>query len=405
MTSIGSPRGPSGRRRTLVAAAAGFVVLVLGAAIYVSGASQDRAATATPPHGAGIADGSPRTDADTGDGYLIGVEALRRRADIARDGLEPYRGAMEALVAEADRALDREPRPRNPLSARKGQFLTDTQDAYTLALAWVTSGAERYALKSAKFIMAWVEQVDETGETCPDRGGNNCATSLLVSRTAPGFVFAADLLEGSGALSADDEAQLKAWLAEVILPTASQRTNNWGDAGIFMRLAVTDYIGDDAAFDSAVESWRALMDLVTAEGQIPEETRRGSLGLLYTQGAISFKVAAAVIAKRRGVDLWSYEGTNGGTLRQAVDTLAHFWEDPESWPWHEGRLEIPSVDPVWELIYHRWPEPAFARIFAEKRPFGTANPSAVVWTTLTHGEPFDERPASIGPGNSRESLH
>ncbi|MDQ2943378.1 MAG: alginate lyase family protein [Candidatus Dormibacteraeota bacterium] len=295
---------------------------------------------------------------------------------------------MKDLLAEADGALVRVPQPRNPLTWRQdGRFLPDTQDAYTLALAWVASGDKRYAQRSADFIMAWVDGVDQTSDTCKSSGGSDCATSLLVSRAAPGFVFSADLLQGSGALSVDNEDRLKSWLARLILPAASDRTNNWGDAGIFMRVSVAAYIGDGAAFNAAVDGWRARMDLVTAQGEIPEETRRGSLGLLYTQGAISFKVGAAVIAERRGVNLWDYAGKNGGTLRRAVDTLAHYWEDPKSWPWHSGHLDIPNVDPAWELIYHRWPEPTYARIFARDRPLGGANTSAIIWTTLTHGEP------------------
>jgi hypothetical protein len=202
-------------------------------------------------------------------------------------------------------------------------------------------------------------------------------------------VFAAALLDGSEALAVADEERLRDWLAELILPAASKRTNNWGDAGTFMRLAVADYVGDGAEFAAALDDWRASMDLVTADGQIPEETRRGSLGLLYTQGAISYKVGAAVIAERRGVDLWSYEGSAGGTLRAAIDTLATYWLDPGAWPWHDGRLSIPNVDPAWEIIYQRWPMPAYARIFVPARPLGATNPSAIVWTTLSHGEPID----------------
>jgi hypothetical protein len=316
---------------------------------------------------------------------------------MAREGLEPYASAVNDLLEEADRAVERDPQPVNPLSQSKDRFLDDTRNAYTLALAWVVSDDDRYARRSAEFIMAWTEGVDQTRDTCPDRGGSDCATSLLVSRNAPAFVFAADLLEGSGALSPEDDARLKYWLADLSLPAASERTNNWGDAGTFMRLAVAAYVGDSAAFTTAVDDWRSLMDLVTAEGEIPEETRRGSLGLLYTQGGISYKVGAAVIAKRRGIDLWTYEGKEGGTLRAAIDTFARYWEDPEAWPWHDGRLEIPSVDPAWEMIYHRWPEPAYARIFAQERPFGATNPSAIVWTTLTHGAPLAEggRPAAF----------
>ncbi len=382
-------RHSAGSHRTLLIAAACFVVLGLGLAMYATTAGDDpEAASSSPVPGGDSQEFSPSMSVEAGNGYLVSATELRERAQLAREGREPYRSAVDDLMVEADRALQRDPQPMNPLSHRNGRFLDDTRDAYTLALAWVVSGDERYARGSAAFIMAWVDGVDQTRDTCPQRGGSDCATSLIVSRNAPAFVFAADLLEGSGAIGADDDKRLKHWLAELILPAASERTNNWGDAGTFMRLCVADFIGDSAAFSAAVEDWRALMNLVTAEGEIPEETRRGSQGLLYTQGAISYKVASAVIAERRGIDLWTYEGTDGGTLRAAIDTFARYWEDPDAWPWHEGRLRIPSVDPAWEMIYHRWPEAAYARVFAAKRPLGIGNPSAIIWTTVTHGVPL-----------------
>lgn len=400
MPSVGTPDGTSARRNRLALAVAltGLACLVIGAGVLAWADQRlPTSASATPGRTVDPADTSPTMTGTANSGSLITQAELRDRAQLARDGSEPYGTAVEQLIEEADLALDREPEPRNPLTEREGRFLEDTQDAYTLALAWTVSGDDRYARRSADFIMAWVDQVDRTTDTCIDDGGRDCATSLLVSRCAPAFVFAAEQLEGSGALSSEDVQRLKDWLKGVILPAASERTNNWGDAGAFMRLAVADYVGDNTTFMAATEQWRELMDLVTAEGQIPEETRRGSLGLLYTQGAISYKVAAAVIADRRGVDLWNYEGTNGGSLRAAVDTLAHYWENPRSWPWHHRKPDMPSVDPAWELIYQHWPDPAFARILGPKRPFGAANPSAIIWTTLTHGEPLDDAGAAMLP--------
>jgi hypothetical protein len=323
-------------------------------------------------------------------GYLTSREELTARINEAGTGAEPMRTALDALLREAERAARRDPRPENPLRARGERFLNDTRDAYTLALAWTASGDVVHAEAARDRILAWVTSVDEVRNTCPDSGGSECATSLLISRNAPAFVFAADLLEGSPAWQTEDRRALSDWLSDLILPSASYRTNNWGDAGVFMRLVVSDYVGDEDEFLAAVADWQGMMDLVEATGEIPEETRRGSLGILYTQGAISYKVAAAAIAERRGIDLWDYEGRRGGTLRAAVDLLARSMQSPSTWEWHDGDMEMPSVDPAWELIYARWPERAFAEIFLPVRPLGETNPSAIIWTTLTNGEPIDE---------------
>ena len=76
-----------------------------------------------------------------------------------------------------------------------------------------------------------------------------------------------------------------------MLPTASELDNNWGDAGTFTRIVLSDYLGDDAGFEAAIGKWRQLMDLVAADGHIPEEVARGRAGLGYTQEALDYKVA------------------------------------------------------------------------------------------------------------------
>ena len=130
--------------------------------------------------------------------------------------------------------------------------------------------------------------------------------------------------------------------------------------------------------------------LVAADGHIPEETRRASAGLLYTQGALTFKVAAARIAERGGIELWEYRGEGGATLRDAVDYLATYLARPEDWPWYQGGVRMPKVDSFWELVYARWPSEPFARILEAGRPFGASGNSAVEWTTLTNGIPIAE---------------
>jgi Alginate lyase len=324
-------------------------------------------------------------------GYFATASEIHERAERAAMGQEPFSSAIERLLVEADRAIEQEARPSDPITHRRGQFLEDSRNAYTLALASVVTQRDDYARASGAIIMAWVDGTTRTEDACPDRGGRDCTTSLLLSRNAPAFVFAADLISDAGGLIDDEVRRFQTWLANVILPAASERTNNWGDAGTFMRLVVADYLGDDRAFMDAVDDWRRMMDLVTADGEIPEETRRGKLGLLYTQGAISYKAAAAAIAERRGIDLWGYEGAQGGTLRRATETFTRYFADPDAWPWSDRPQDIPTVDPIWEILYQKWGEPSIASILAEARPLGSENPSAVIWTTVTNGEPITDR--------------
>ena len=93
----------------------------------------------------------------------------------------------------------------------------DAQAAWTLALARHLTGEERYgeAAASASSTTGWTRP---TGleNACPDSGG--CATSLMVSRAAPGLVFAVDLLRADGVMDRADHARFQRWLRKVDPP-------------------------------------------------------------------------------------------------------------------------------------------------------------------------------------------
>jgi hypothetical protein len=155
-----------------------------------------------------------------------------------------------------------------------------------------------------------------------------------------------------------------------------------------MRLVVTDYVDDEQGFADAVEAWRRAMDLVAADGHLPEETRRKRDGMQYTQEALTYRVASADLAAGRGVDLWGYRGRHGVTLKDAVDVLARYWHAPDAWPWHD-RVKVPTPGPMWEIAFAHWGDCAYAPMIRRRRPFGDSGNAAIRWTTLTHGRPLD----------------
>ena len=108
-----------------------------------------------------------------------------------------------------------------------------------------------------------------------------------------------------------------------------------GRCGDIHRIALNAYLGDTAGFDAAIARWREMVDFLPADGHIPEEVRRGSSGIMYTQEALQYKIGAAVIAARRGINLWDYQGKSGGTLRGAIDYLVSFFHQADRWPWDD----------------------------------------------------------------------
>ena len=320
-------------------------------------------------------------------GYLVSTRELVDRAALARLGVEPFRSAFQELVDWANGKLGDDPRPKETLkiSGTRGSFVSDTASAYGLAIAWVATGDSRYADQAREFINEWVQTTTATKDACPDTGG--CQTALIISRAAAGFVFAADLL-GPNEFGPSDQAALRDWLARIVLPAASTRDNNWGDAGTFSKVAVADYIGDRVAFDAGIAAWKAGIDRIQTDGHIPLEVARDEHGMMYTQEALDYKLAVAVIAERRGIDLWSYVGAQGGSLEKAVAYLASYWHRPEDWPWAQP-VDVPNPSASWEIIYDHWPKPEYARILSERRPYGPDGHSAIRWTTMTNGLPFN----------------
>ena len=288
-----------------------------------------------------------------GHGYLVSIDELRERGRLAAAGAEPYASAVTDLLDWANVAIDDVPQPVEPLLilGTDGPFVEDARRAYGLALAYGLTGDERFAVAARRTIRAWVDTAKTTADTCPDSGG--CHTSLILGRAGAGFALGADLLDGSKAWSEDDVTDLQDWMHTVLLPAASHRPNNWGDAGTFLRVVAADYAGDKTEFDAAIAHWRSLVDLIEPDGRIPEEARRGTAGISYTHEALQYKIAVARIAERRGIDLWDYVGANGGTLRAAVDRLAYYWFRPEVWP-DDPAAVVPSTGPLWEIAYAHW---------------------------------------------------
>lgn len=379
---------PRARRRRPEVVVVAVLVLLVGLAVVGGGlamrgapvASASPAPSVTPPPSL------PAVGAAS-IGYLVRPGDLSDRAQQASAGTEPLATARADLIEDADAALETSARPMVNLDipGTEGPFVDDTASAYGLALAYAVTGDTRYAQGARDYIMAWVDTTETLVNACPEHGG--CQTSLIVARTVPGLVFAADLIRPSKLLTAEDDAAFRTWLADLILPELPTRDGNWGDAGDFSRAAITDYLGDEEGFANALDEWRSRMDAVPSDGHLPDEVRRGEAGMSYTQEALQYKVAVARLAELRGVDLWSYVGKGGASLRTAVDLLTTYWSRPEDWPW-DTHVSVPSPNPMWEIAYQHWQDPAWPPIFAEDRPYGGDGHSAIRWTTMTNGIPL-----------------
>lgn len=338
---------------------------------------------------------SPRTDpppsstAPSSDGGSNGDDLSLPPLDGALEGLQglerqPSGPVLDQLRRAADDAADVAPSAREPLriADTEDPFVGDAQRAWTLALAYRFTREEEYATAAAAIVDDWVTTTETLEDACPDSGG--CHTSLMLSRAAPGLVYAADVLRAEGRWDEDRTKELHDWLRDVILPAASDRDGNWGDAGTFMRVAVAAELGDREELERAADRWRERIDLIGADGQIPEEVRRGDAGLMYSQEALGYKVATADILQRAGIEVWDEVGDRGGSLRLALDLVVTSLEQPEEWPVPTEDLRIPRPGALWSIVARRWPDGDYATLAAAAREQDGSGHSAVLWTSVTH---------------------
>jgi|GEM_PF-3582184 len=400
---LSGPLPPARHGRPIAVVLAAVVVLLAGIVLIgcgqPNGGSPSGSATGSPGGSGtpGATDATP-TDGESGsgalptafpttsNGYFLTPADLADRVALAARGQPPYAAAQAEVVADAEAALKAAPHPVAALNitGTEGPFVDDTATAYGLGLAYATTGDVRFAQGARTYIVAWVTSTKSLVNACATDG--KCQTSLIVARVVPGFVFAADLIRPAGVLTTDDERGLQAWLHDLILPELPTRAGNWGDAGNFSRAAITDFLGDRSGFARALDEWKARMDEVPADGDLPDEVRRGPDGMSYTQEALQYKIAVARLAEIRGTDLWSYVGKQGGTLKAAIDLLRTYWFNPGGWP-YDGNVRVPTSSPMWEIAFQHYKDPAWRKVFADDRPFGGAGHAAIRWTTLTNGIP------------------
>jgi hypothetical protein len=122
------------------------------------------------------------------------------------------------------------------------------------------------------------------------------------------------------------------------------RTNNWGDWGIFASVLAHQYLGEKAGLDSETVRLKSHIDFQIADdGSLPEEIARGAgAEVWYTYFALDPMTAAARALHNAGEpDLLTWTSPGGHTIRSALNYLLNMTENAASL----GLSGPRSVDP------------------------------------------------------------
>ena len=216
----------------------------------------------------------------------------------------------------------------------------------TLSLAWYYTRDERYAERAAQQLRAWF--LDPATRMNPHlrfaqlvRGDpRERGSGIIDTRWFIEAVDAASLLEPSAAWTPEDQAALRQWIGQYLswLRTSpngahEQRArNNHGSWFAAQTAAYALYTGDTALARTIVEGAKPRIGWqITAEGTQPIEMDR-TRSFHYAGFNLEALSRVAEIGRKTGVDLWSYQAPEGGSLRRAVDHVARYLPNPSEWP-------------------------------------------------------------------------
>jgi hypothetical protein len=234
---------------------------------------------------------------------------------------------------------------------------------FELALGWYFTGNTAYADQAELVARTWY--LDSATAMKPDMAyaqqhgpcGPGNAAGLI--EASGGYVT--DALDGLAILALDtrpggwtatDQAGVKGWMTQFLtwlgaspIGTGEQAALNnhgtWYDAFVS---SVDLFIGDDAAAKTLVtgSEARRIDTQITGTGSMPQELSR-TTSWHYSNFNAAGLCRLAAVAKHVGVDLWSYQSADGGSIVKAIDFLiptATTAQPPGPWAQY-GDITVP----------------------------------------------------------------
>ena len=264
--------------------------------------------------------------------------------------------------------------PDNFVDHRKFLMRLSVQ-APALVAAWSLTKDTRYAEPAAAHVRAWF--VDEATRMNPNlqfaqaihgrstgRGTGVIDTIHLVE-----VARAMPLLAESGALSPKDYEAVQAWFSAYLswLTTSTNgleerdAKNNHGTCWVMQAAAFAKLTGNQAILRDCAERYRRVIvpGQIEPNGSLPLEMKRTKP---YGYCLFNLEALAALcqIVSETGENLWDFETPDGRGMSNALEHMAPYIRNKESWP------APPDV-----MYYDYWPMRQESLLFgaiAYKRP-------------------------------------
>jgi len=227
--------------------------------------------------------------------------------------------------------------------------------AFRLALAWFYTGKEDYAMKAGDFLRTWFLDPEtkmnphlEYGQAIPGRTEGR-GIGIIETGNLIDVVEAVGLLHGSGALSLEEEIQIREWFKDYNhWLTTSQKGwdermwhNNHGSSYDSQVAAFSIFTGEDSLAIMVLDSVKIKrIDLqFEADGSQPFELER-TKAMGYSIYNLKHLYHNAIMGERFNIDLWNYENPNGAGILKGTKYLVPFLTGETEFPYQQlGGLE------------------------------------------------------------------
>lgn len=389
-------------------------------------------------------------------GYVTTLEEMNNVWNESQAGTQPYANAVEGIENYANTGSGSvNPSTATPTYWPYGTISGAQSCSATLEPTFLGNGAPLIEAKALVYALLLssnptlanqyaaniVTQLNQlpstTGYGSPTySGANQCILNL--SWYIPGFIIAADLINGYSGWTASDKLAFQTWLGGTIFTLLSWasdvRSNNWGSTSSNTAAMIADYLDgtsitlhdyqgtaftEHTAYTTAKGrqldrvDGQSYMDNtncgspgqgIRPDGGIPEELARGTTGCnglwitqedgswTYTQTSLEGLILMAEWFLRRGDNTFftNVSGTGHGSLKNAYLFIL---QNPNSgglsWPWNK-----PNEDAELEILYRYYRDSLLATQLGigGTRIIGTRSGQMLHFGTIFAGFAVGENP-------------
>lgn len=254
--------------------------------------------------------------------------------------------------------------------------------AETLALAYYFTGDEKYASKAVELLRGFF--LDPATRMSPNLEyaqfipGVNTGRGigLIETRGLTRVVDAIGLLEGSKALTSEDDRGLKDWFGKFLQwmldskngheeSAAKNNHGTWYDAQI---VSFALFVGRNELAKQILEQAKEkrIATQIEPDGKQPLELAR-TKAWSYSNGNLDGLMQLATLGQHISVDLWNFQTKDGRSIRKALDFLVPIAIGEKKWAYQEieGGVKPETLFPLMRraaAIYH---DKAFQAVMAK----------------------------------------